>query len=66
MKYHKHTIMFVSGVSYVWMTLYTMRVAATMVGMFYFLQKGKSWLEKSQIGKRRKDTDEQPATNPSF
>ena len=46
------------------MTLYAMRVAATMVGMFYFLQKGKSWLEKSQIGKRRKDTDEQPATNP--
>jgi len=43
-----------------------MRVAATMVGMFNFLQKGKSWLEKSQIGKRRKDIDEQPATNPSF
>ena len=41
MKYHKQIIMFVSDVSYVWMTLYTMRVAATMVGMFYFLQKGK-------------------------
>ena len=48
------------------MTLYAMRVAATMVGMFNFLQKGKSWLEKSQIGKRRKDTDEQHATFFSF
>ena len=53
MKYYKQIIMFVSDVSYVWMTLYTMRVAATMVGMFYFLQKGESWLEKSQIGKKR-------------
>jgi len=53
MKYHKQIIMFVSDVSYVWMTLYTMRVAATMVGMFYFLQKGESWLEKSQIRKKR-------------
>ena len=66
MNYLEQIFMFVSDVSYVWMTLYAMRVAATMVGMFYFLQKGKSWLEKSQIGKRRKDTDEQPATNPSF
>ena len=39
MKYHKQIIMFVSDVSYVWMTLYTMRVAATMVGMFYFFAK---------------------------
>ena len=53
MKYYKEIIMFVSDVTYVWMTLYAMIVAATMVGVFYFLQKGKSWLEKSQIGKKR-------------
>ena len=65
-KYHRPISIFVSDVSYVWMTLYAMIVAATMVGMFDFCKMAKSGLEKRQIGKKRKEADERHATLFSF